>query len=66
MHNGIVLAGSVVISGSFVDWGDDLIPLLTMAIRLMTDTDIRILRIKEREKQRFGECIEPGGDMCKR
>lgn len=50
-------------SGSLVGWGDGLIPLLTMAVRLVTDTDIRISRLKERERQKFGERIETGGDM---
>lgn len=54
---------NVVISGSLVDWGDELIPLFTLAIRLVTDTEIRIERLKIREKQKFGDCIMPGGDM---
>ncbi|MBQ3163683.1 MAG: AAA family ATPase, partial [Lachnospiraceae bacterium] len=53
----------VVISGSLVDWGDELIPLFTLAIRLITETEIRIERLKAREKQKFGERIMPGGDM---
>jgi len=55
--------GNVVIAGSLVDWGDELIPLFTFAIRLVTDTEIRIERLKKREKQEFGERILPGGDM---
>lgn len=54
---------NVVISGSLVDWGDELIPLFTLAIRLVTDTEIRTTRLKEREKQKFGDRIMPGGDM---
>lgn len=54
---------NVVISGSLVDWGDELIPLFTLAIRLVTDTEIRIERLKVREKQKFGVRIMPGGDM---
>ena len=54
---------NVVISGSLVDWGDELIPLFTLAIRLVTDTDIRIERLRAREKQKFGDRIMPGGDM---
>lgn len=54
---------NVVISGSLVDWGDELIPLFTLAIRLVTDTEIRITRLKAREKQKFGERIMSGGDM---
>lgn len=54
---------NVVISGSLADWGDELIPLFTLVIRLVTDTDIRIKRLKDREKKKFGDRIMPGGDM---
>ena len=54
---------NVVISGSLVDWGDELIPLFTLAIRLVTDTEIRIKRLKIREKKKFGDRIIPSGDM---
>lgn len=54
---------NVVISGSLVNWGDELIPLFTLAIRLITETEIRIERLKAREKQKFGDRIMPGGDM---
>ncbi len=43
--------------------GDELIPLFTFAIRLITDTEIRIDRLKAREKQNFSDRIMPGGDM---
>ena len=46
-----------------VDWGDELIPMFTLAIRLVTDTEIRIERLKIREKQKFSDRIMPGGDM---
>lgn len=54
---------NVVISGSLVDWGDVLIPHFTLAIRIEIDSAIRIARLKQREKERFGSRIEPGGDM---
>lgn len=54
---------NVVIYGSLVDWGDELIQLFTLVIRLVTDTEIRIKRLKIREKKKFGDCIMPGGDM---
>lgn len=53
----------VVISGSLVDWGDELIPLFTLVIRVETDTAIRIDRLKRREREQFGSRIDPGGDM---
>lgn len=34
---------NVVISGSLVDWGDELIPLFTLAIRLVTDLLLCVL-----------------------
>lgn len=55
--------GNVVISGSLVDWGDELIPCFALAVRLETDTAIRIDRLKRRERAHFGDRIDPGGDM---
>ena len=63
MKKDILEADHVVISGSLVDWGDELIPLFTLAIRLVTDTEVRIKRLKLREKQKSGDRILPGGDM---
>lgn len=63
MKTDIQNAENVVISGSLVDWGDVLIPLFTLAIRLETATDIRISRLEQRERARFGARIDFGGDM---
>lgn len=41
---------NVVISGSLVDWGDELIPLFTLAIRIETKTNIRIERLKKEKE----------------
>lgn len=56
---------NVVISGSLTGWGDPLIPYFTLAIRVETAQDIRIERLRQREKARFGARIAPGGDMYK-
>lgn len=53
----------IVISGSLCDWGDDLIPCFDLAIRVVTDTETRLQRLKEREYRRFGNRICKGGDM---
>lgn len=53
----------IVISGSLVGWGDELIPAFTLCIRLITLKDVRIGRIKERESRQFGSRIKEGGDM---
>ena len=63
MKKDILENDNVVISGSLVDWGDELISLFTLVIRLVTDTEIRIERLKTREKQKFGDRIIPDGDM---
>lgn len=63
MKKDIAGAEKIVISGSLSGWGDELIPLFSLAVRLVTDTDIRIARLKEREKRQFGSRIEAGGDM---
>ena len=63
MKKDILNSDKVVISGSLVDWGDDLIPYFTLVVRVVTDKNIRIQRLKEREKKHFGSRIEIGGDM---
>ena len=55
--------GNVVISGSLVDWGDELIPCFTLAVRVETDTAIRVNRLRRREREHFGNRINPDGDM---
>lgn len=63
MRKDIAEHDGVVISGSLVDWGDELIPFFTLVVRMETDTAIRIGRLKKRERERFGGRIDPGGDM---
>ena len=53
----------VVISGSLTDWGDPLIPQFTHAVRLITPTEVRIERLRQREYADFGDRIHEGGDM---
>lgn len=52
-----------VISGSLCGWGDVFIPYFDLAIFVDTLTELRIGRIKERENNKFGSSILPGGDM---
>ena len=59
----IASAENVVISGALGGWGDPLIPHFTLAVRLETAADIRIERLKKRERERFGSRIDEGGDM---
>ena len=63
MKNDINQSENVVISGSLTDWGDELIPYFTLAIRIEMKQSVRIERLKKREKERYGSRIEPGGDL---
>lgn len=63
MREELLKPGSAVVSGSLMGWGDPLIPFFTLAVRLHTDTDLRIRRLMQRERQEFGQRIDPGGDM---
>lgn len=63
MRRGIEKADRIVVSGSLVDWGDELIPLFSLAVRLVTETNLRIARLRERERRELGSRIEAGGDL---
>ena len=54
---------NVIISGFLVGWADEIIPLITLAIRLVTSSDVRLKRINEREFNKYGNRILPQGDM---
>jgi adenylate kinase family enzyme len=63
LRRDIDLTEHVVLSGSMVGWGDPLIPEFTLAVRLLTPSDVRMARLEKREYERFGSRIGPGGDM---
>ncbi len=63
MRRDIDRAENAVISGSLTGWGDVFMESFTLAVRLHTDTALRISRIKAREYERFGDRILEGGDM---
>ena len=52
-----------VITGSLCGWGDIFIPRFDLVVFVDTPTDVRIGRIKKRERERFGDRIRKGGDM---
>ena len=52
-----------VISGSLVGICDELKPKIDFFVYINLDKEIRIKRIMEREKERLGERINPGGDL---
>ena len=63
MEKDILAHDRVVIAGSLCDWGDYLIRYFNFAVRVETDVDLRIKRLEERQRRRFGSRIDPDGDM---
>ncbi len=63
MQRDIDASTGVVISGSLTDWGDPLMAQFTLAVRVVTDTALRLDRLHARELTRFGDRILAGGDM---
>jgi adenylate kinase family enzyme len=52
-----------VLSGSLCGWGDVAIPLFELVVFLSIPSEVRMARLRQRERARFGERILPGGDM---
>jgi adenylate kinase family enzyme len=52
-----------VLSGSLCGWGDVAIPLFELVVSLSIPHEVRMARLRQREHQRFGGRILPGGDM---
>ena len=52
-----------VLSGSLCSWGDPLMERFTLAVFLHLDPEVRMARLVERERVRYGPRILPGGDM---
>jgi adenylate kinase family enzyme len=55
---------SWTLSGSLSGWGDAFIPRFDLVVFLWIPTEIRLARLRERERRRFGaEALAPGGRM---
>ncbi len=52
-----------ILSGSLCGWGDELIPYFDLVVYLWLPEKIRISRLLEREKGRYGDKILAGGSM---
>jgi adenylate kinase family enzyme len=52
-----------VLSGSLCNWGDPLLERFTLAVFVYLEPDLRMARLAERERARYGDRIRPGGDM---
>jgi adenylate kinase family enzyme len=51
-----------ILSGAVCGWGDELKSYFDLVIFIYTPQDIRLQRLKEREFQRYGNKILPGGN----
>ena len=56
---------NLVLTGSMVGWGEKLAPYFDLAIYLWIPQDVRISRLRERERNKFGSEIDVGGKMHK-
>ncbi len=57
-------AESWILSGSLCGWGDVFIPQFDLVIWLWLPAEIRLLRIEQRERGRYGHGrLDPGGDL---
>ena len=55
---------SWVLSGSLCGWGDVFIPQFDLVVWRWLPAVLRIARIEQRERQRYGDAsLEPGGDL---
>jgi adenylate kinase family enzyme len=51
-----------VLSGSVSGWGESLTPMFDMVVFLTTSTPVRMRRLEDRERRRYGEtALLPGG-----
>jgi adenylate kinase family enzyme len=55
--------GSYVVSGDVSGWDDKFLSLFELAVLLSAPVDVRMRRIEEREFTRWGERVNPDGDM---
>ena len=53
-----------VFSGSAINWATPLEPYYDIVVYLRLDHAIRMARLRRRETERYGNRIEPGGDMA--
>ena len=52
-----------IVAGSICGWGDVAIPMIDLAVFVVTPLEVRLTRLQTREHDIFGSRISPGGDM---
>lgn len=53
--------GRWILSGSITNWGNAILPRFDLVIFLSIPDDLRLQRLEEREQERYGDEILPGG-----
>lgn len=56
-------AAGWVLTGSLDGWGDPLIQRFGRVVFLTAPTELRLQRLAERERRRYGAAIDPGGPL---
>ncbi|MBD3922946.1 AAA family ATPase [Paenibacillus sp. PR3] len=51
-----------ILSGAICGWGDELKSIFDLVVFLHVPAEIRLQRLRDREFQRYGDSILPGGD----
>lgn len=54
-----------ILSGSLTNWGNEVIPYFDLVVFLYVPAEVRLQRLKQREYERYGEEIFPGGSRYK-
>ena len=63
LHHKLHRVDNWLISGSMTSWADPFMDLFDLVVFFDVPIDIRIERLRERERREFGARISPGGDM---
>ena len=64
MEADIRARGDFVLSSVHGDWGEEIVSQYVLAVLLAAPLDVRLERIGQRERARFGARVAAGGDLC--
>jgi adenylate kinase family enzyme len=63
LGSALATATGWVLSGSLCGWGDIFIPLFDLVVFLWVPADIRLARLRARERARYGDAVVIGGPL---
>jgi adenylate kinase family enzyme len=61
LHQALAADESWILSGSLCGWGDVFVPYFTLVVFLWLPPEIRMERLRQRERFRYGTAVLPGG-----